>query len=373
MVITPAQQAPPTFRETTIDTAKHLSRRMERYLKTTEAGYQRMARIRHSMIESPANCHPVDRRLGFPEQYKSRIIRGLIHVANFLEEIAEACADISSLTERLVRNTISAGEKPDLALVIASAVGRVLTGNLNIVGFSIHKASGAGFYALSSLVSLGVVGLTKTPLGAQRSAARIEKVLRENPRSIGLYEPVSETLLKRKEKILYKVLDKVDDAKHSKTRGQIGKWTRRQLRNCDSVPANNTALRKTNCSYMWNHLHQYGKITRCLMQIGYGVFFGVNKILASFDKHVATTLGERMFASRTGSLLGCRLGFTCSVGIAAAISVPMSPFLIGISAGGAIACGFALILLLLARANVHYLCDWKGNIRDHSAVRSLAM
>lgn len=372
MPITGTQQAPPFFRETSSDTGRHLAHRMEKYLGENEAGYRRIARIRQAMIHSPANCHPIDRRLGMAEQYKSPTIRSLIHVANCLEEVAEACADVSSLTERLVRNTISSGEKADLALIVSSAIARVATGYLNLFGFSVHKVSGAGLYALSTLVSLSVVGLSKTPLGAHRSPERIAQIHSENPRSIGLYEPIARTLLKHKENLLYRVLDKVGQSEHSKTGGLISKWARRHLRNCNSVPSHNTALRKTNCSYMLKHLHQYGRVTQSLMHIGYNIFFGVNKVLVSFDKHIATAAGEHLLARRTGSVLGCRLGFTASVGAAAGISVPMSALLVGISTVGAIACGVAIISLLLARANVYFFKDWKGNIRDPDLVKFLA-
>lgn len=99
------------------------------------------------------------------------------------------------------------------------------------------------------------------------------------------------------------------------------------------------------------------------MHIAYGTFQGINKLLVSYDKHIGVAIGNHLLGKKLGSVLGCRLGMTVSVGAAAAISIPMSPFLVGISTVGAIACGVALLALMLAKLNVQLIHDWKGNIQ----------
>ena len=99
---------------------------------------------------------------------------------------------------------------------------------------------------------------------------------------------------------------------------------------------------------MWKNLHQYGPVTRALMHFAYFTFQFINKVLVSYDKHLGTAIGERLLAKKTGSILGCRLGLTAGVGLAAGLSIPLSPLLVGISTVAAAVCGVALVALLLA-------------------------
>ena len=279
-----------------------------------------------------------------------------------MEEIAESCADISGLAERLVRYMISSGDKNDLALVLASAVGRIVAGQLNLVGMAVHKVAGASLYALSSLLSLATWGLAKTRLGALRSQAEMAELKAEKSRPIRLYEPVANTLLNGKETVLGHLLRKLEQRSGSVMVSAIRQWARHLHRGHSLVCSNDPQRRKGHCSYMWKNLHQYGPVTRALMHFAYFTFQFINKVLVSYDKHLGTAIGERLLAKKTGSILGCRLGLTAGVGLAAGLSIPLSPLLVGISTVAAAVCGVALVALLLAKSNVHLFQDWKGNI-----------
>lgn len=124
---------------------------------------------------------------------------------------------------------------------------------------------------------------------------------------------------------------------------------------------------------MLNNLQEYGPVTRALMQFSYGTFQGVNKLFVSYDKYIGTALGRRFIAKKTGDMLGCRIALTLSIGTAAAISVPMSPFIIGFSAVGAMACSASLAALLLAKLNVALFNDWKGSAYASYNTKFLAM
>ncbi|BET26182.1 hypothetical protein RGQ30_16830 [Limnobacter thiooxidans] len=357
-----AQTHHASFTKESFQAIKHFTRRVDTYLDRNEAGFERMARVRKTMQASPGNCHYIDRKLTTPEQYKSPLMRGLVHVCDCMEEIAESCADISGLAERLVRYMISSGDKNDLALVLASAVGRIVAGQMNLVGMAVHKVAGASLYALSSLLSLATWGLAKTRLGALRSQAEMAELKAEKSRPIRLYEPVANTLLKGKETVLGHLLRKLEQRSGSVMVSAIRQWARHLHRGHSLVCSNDPQRRKGHCSYMWKNLHQYGPVTRALMHFAYFTFQFINKVLVSYDKHLGTAIGERLLAKKTGSILGCRLGLTAGVGLAAGLSIPLSPLLVGISTVAAAVCGVALVALLLAKSNVHLFQDWKGNI-----------
>lgn len=349
------------FTKESFQAIKHFTRRVDTYLDRNEAGFERMARVRNAMLASPTNCHAIDRMLTRPEQYKRPIMRGLVHVCDCVEELAESCADVSGLTERFVRYMISSGEKNDLALVLSSAIGRIVSGQLNLLGMAVHKVAGASLYALSSVLSLATCGLAKTRLGALRTTVEMAKLKAGESQPIRLYEPFANALLKGKETVVGHVLKKVEGKDGSVMVSSIRQWARHLHRGHSLVSSNDPQRRKGHCSYMWNNLHQYGSVTRGLMHFAYFAFQFVNKVMVSYDKHLGTAIGERLLAKKTGSILGCRLGLTAGVGLAAGLSIPMSSLLVGISTAGAMVCGVALLAMLLAKANVHLFQDWKGN------------
>jgi len=77
-----------------------------------DMGFERIAKLRAKILKGTAHAHVCDRSLVVPEQYRSRGLRALIHLAKHSEEMAEGIADLSGLAERLTRNLISSGENP---------------------------------------------------------------------------------------------------------------------------------------------------------------------------------------------------------------------------------------------------------------------
>lgn len=327
-----------------------------------DMGFERIAKLRAKILKGTAHAHVCDWSLVVPEQYRSRGLRALIHLAKHSEEMAEGIADLSGLAERLTRNLISSGEKSDMALVIASAVGRVISGQLNLSGMAVHKVAGAALYGVSSILSIAALGLINSGLATRRTEAEIAKALTRSSFDSSAYLIVARKLLACKEQLLTKILNKTGKPE-SRRHCVIQSWARYMSRHRSSVPQHLTSKRKANCNYIWQNLHQYGPVTRSLMHIAYGTFQGINKLLVSYDKHIGVAIGNHLLGKKLGSVLGCRLGMTVSVGAAAAISVPMSPLLIGISTVGAMACGVALLALMLAKLNVQLTHGWKGNIQ----------
>lgn len=336
---------------------------MDNYVNNYDTGFERIAKLRAKILAKAGHTHEFDRALVLPEQYRSRGLRALIHLAKYTEEIAEGIADISGLAERLTRNLISSGEKPDLALVIASGVGRVISGQLNLAGMAVHKVAGAALYGVSSILSLAALGMIKTGLGTRRIQAEVSHAGTKSHFDSSAYLSVARTMLASKERLLSAILNKIgkrEDRRHC----VIQRWVKYMSRRQSSVPQHLVSKRRTNCNYIWQNLHQYGPLTRSLMHVAYGTFQGINKLLVSYDKHIGVAIGNKLLGKKIGSVLGCRLGMTASVGTAAAISVPMSPLLVGVSTVGAMACAVALLMLTLAKLNVQLTHDWKGNIQQ---------
>lgn len=326
-----------------------------------ETGYQRIRRVRANTDRVQNRARTFDQVLAHPEQFQSRTLRGLIHLSRYMEELGEATSDISGLTERAVRNLISSGEKNDMAKIIAAALGRVVSAQLNLFGVALHKVIGTACYGLSSILSVGVLAFATSRHAKLRSPEQIERsLLRGNNHHSG-YLLVAKKLLGMKEQQLEKVLRKTS-GKGSSKQYAIHRWAKRMSRNHGSVGEHLSSQRRTHSNYMLNNLHQYGAVTRGLMQFSYLTFQGVNKLFVSYDKHIGTALGRRIVGKHAGDMLGCRLALTATVGGAAALSIPMSPLIVGLSTAGAIACGVALTALLLAKANVYYFYDWKGDI-----------
>jgi len=355
----PGQFTPSTA---TFRPARSLTKRLDNYMNNYDMGFERVAKIRAKVLSKTGHTHGFDKALVLPEQYRSRGVRALIHLAKHTEEMAEGLADISGLAERLTRNLISSGEKSDMALVIASAVGRVISGQLNLGGMAVHKVAGAALYCVSSILSIAALGLIKTGMTTLRTEAEIAQATTRSSFDSSAYLIVARKLLACKEQILTKILDKTGKTENRRNCA-IQSWVKYMSRHRSSVPEHLVSKRQANCNYIWQNLHQYGLVTRSLMHIAYGTFQGINKLLVSYDKHVGVAIGNHLLGKKLGIVLGCRLGMTVSVGAAAAISIPMSPFLVGISTVGAIACGVALLALMLAKLNVQLIHDWKGNIQ----------
>ena len=209
-------------------------------MRNHETGFERISRVRQNVLNKTAHTHSFDQRLAHPEQFKNRGIRALIHVAKHLDELAESCADISGVTERLTRNLISSGEKADLSLVMASALGRVISGQLNIGGVAVHKVAGAGLYALSTLLSVAALALTCSQSVGIRSEAEIEQARRTSSFDSSAYLLISEKLLDKKETMLGKLLDRQGQAELQAWAGRrnraLADWARLLHPPADPLP-----------------------------------------------------------------------------------------------------------------------------------------
>ncbi len=342
-----------------------ITRRLDRYLHNYEASYQRMGRVRRQVLEGhvPAQQKPhwVDRTLAHPERYKNPFIRALIHIAKTTEELAEGITDISGMTERFTRNLISSGEKADLALVIGSAVGRVVSGQLSWLGFALHKAVGASLYGVSSLASVAALALSQTKFGTMRDVDPAKKSDKPGLFEKNIYEVTSNRLLAIKHLVVKRFA--CSSNHHAKLNG----WASYMLRNNNTNNEKSATQRRANCNYMWQNLHQYGPITKALMHVAYGVFQGVNKLGVSYDKHCGSLLARKVLSKKMGELMGTRLAMALTVATATALSVPLAPLTVGLSSIGAIACGVALLALLAAKANVKFNFDWDGDISPPKA------
>jgi hypothetical protein len=346
-----------------INPCRNLTKKLDHYINHYELAFERTARVRQEVLNQPNKLHFIDRTLTHPEQFKSGSIRALIHLSRHLEELGEVCADVSGLTERLARNVISSGAKPDLSLVIASAIGRIISAQFYLSGLATHKVAGASLYALSSLVSLAVIGATKTKLGEYRTLSEIELAKQNSNFDHSARLTIARNLLNIKQTVLHN-LDRYTRKNHNDLSVTLNKWVRYMSRSHRSVPENLTCARRSNCNYMWKNLHQYGPVTRGLMHFAYGTFQGINKLMVSYDKYLGTALSKHLMQKKTGEILGCRLGLTLSVATAAALSIPISTTVISLSTIGMIACGVAFLALLGAKANVSLRGDWKGNIQQ---------
>ena len=268
-------------------------------MKSYENGFERICRVRQNVLNKTGNTHRFDQRLSNPEQFRNPGIRALIHLAKYLDELAESCADISGVTERLTRNLISAGNKPDMSLIIASAVGRIVSGQLNFPGFSIHKAAGAGLYAVSSLLSVAALALTSSKNVRIRSEAEIKKARQSSNFDVSGHLFVARRLLKMKEGLLHHPFVQPLNSNGEKRKDPCV-LVKRLSRQYSETDPRFAILRKTNSNYMWKNLHQYGPVTRALMHTAYGTFQGINKLGVSFDKHLGTLIGNKLLKKQIG-------------------------------------------------------------------------
>lgn len=344
-------------------------KRLEAWLNKQETAYERLHRIRNQVRLSPGVESRFDQLFSDPQRFTNPVLRSLVYVGQYLEELAEACADISGVTERLTRNLISGGEKSDLPMVISSAVGRVISGQFNLLGIAMHKAAGACLYGLSTVASgLALLICLKPAWAAQRTEEEY-RAAADNSRigeSLGL--SLSREILNSKESLISKALDSSN--RHAFPCRQKARKLLKYLSSRHTSDHSSRAWsRKRNASYIWNNLHQYGLVTRSLMRLAHGLFQTINRLSVSIDKHTGTWIGRKILKPCTGEILGCRLGMMLSVGAAAAISIPLSPYLVGIWTVGAAACGVALLAIILAKINVEVSGDWKGDISKPRKLR----
>lgn len=335
---------------------------LDRYLRSYKMAFDRVANIRKKTFSGSSQVHAFDRTLAQPEQFKSSTLRALIHLSKRVEELAEAVSDISGVTERFTRNLISSGDQADMAQVIGSAVGRIVSSQLYCGGVAIHKVIGTGLYLVTGLISLGVLAYSNSRYVARRSPAEIEFAIQQAQSDTSYYRMAARRLLASKESVIEKLMEKTANSNNTSSQ-KVHKWAKCMSRKYRAKHAHLASKQQAYCSYIWANLHQYGPVTRSLMHVAQGIFLGINKLGVSFDKHIGAAVGTYLLGKRVGDILGCRIGLTLSVASAAAISVPLAPFIVGISGVGAVACGVAFVAMGLAKMNVVISKDWKGNIQ----------
>jgi hypothetical protein len=336
-------------------------------IQNYEMGYKRIRTIRAQITQAKIHQKPYshfDDILSNPAMFRSSFLRGLINTAKGVEEVAETCADISSVTEKLFRNMFSSGKKSDLAQIAGAATGRYVSGLCKSGSFAINKMAGSGLYGLASLLSGIAILLAYTPLGAQRSQQEIAE-LHKNPRfDWSMYTHVAKACQKGKEHVLKRIENTANQhlPNHNKA---ILAIVRRLSRKSKDSNAAYARMRRSNCSYMWKNQHQYDNLNKTLLKSAYFTFNIANKAICSYDKHLGLLLSDLLVSKAVGKVLGTRLSMTITVGAAAVVSYYMAPFLFSLSTIGAMACGVAFLMLLAAKVNAHYFGGWKGNLEPY--------
>lgn len=339
----------------------------------------------------------LDSVLSYPEQFEYRGMRYLVHAAKHVEELGETIADLSGMVERLVKNVLSRGKTANSAQVFAAGVGRTTTMFLSTPGFAVHKALGAALYALSCGLSAVALLAAATPLGkkrdltaqlkalqlapvasqdenqdkepllkvpttntdAQHDPETLKAALKNSPFAHSIVNDTSRLLLAGKEKAMHALYNKANGS--STGANMMRGMAKRLSRKLGEYGPETRHLHKYDSSYIWGHLHQYGPITRALMSSAHLIYTVVNRLGASFDKYIGSAIGRVLYKPLVGRVLGHRLGMLCSTSLATLISSLLAPFIVGISATGAMACGLTLLLMQAAALSAR-LEGWKGDI-----------
>lgn len=312
-------------------------------------------------ISFPKHSHWIDRLdsvLCQPEQFKYRGMRYIVHAAKHAEEMGETIADLSGMIERLVQNVLSPGKASNTAQILGAGAGRATTMTLTFPGFAVHKALGAGLYALSCGLSAVALLAANTPLGAKRSVEKHQQALKESRFAHSVVRDTSRLLLTGREKTMRALYNKAGNRQGSELLKSVAK---RLSRTMGAYGPEAHHLHQHDTDYIWGHLHQYGPITRALMSSAHLVYTVVNRLGASFDKYLGSSIGRMVFKPMAGRILGHRLGMLVSTCLATYISMLLAPFIVGISATGAMACGLTLLLMQAAKLS-SYLEGWKGDI-----------
>lgn len=336
-------------------------RRLDRYIDNYEPSFERMAKARNAIRSNDCRVQRFDHILACPERINSKSLRALVHASKYLEELGEAISDLSGWIERAWRNVLSGGNKNDIAQVLGSGLGRVISGFASTPGIAVHKVAGACLLGLSAITGgLAVVGVTA--LGAKRRLFTEHRPLNQGGHfETSIYQEVAGATSKAKSKVLNRLMNKLDKAGYPQEHA-LHKWCRHLSPHHTIHNESDNWARRTHCNYIWKNLHQYGGVTKALMYSAYGVFQGVNKIMGSYDKYLGAELGKRVIAKKLGNLLGLKIGLCLAAGVAAGLSVPMAPLVVGLSTVCACACAFALLALVAAKLNVQHGHDWRGNL-----------
>ena len=118
-------------------------RRLDRYIDNYEPSFERMAKARNAIRSNDCRVQRFDHILACPERISSKPLRALVYLSKYLEELGEAVTDLSGWIERASRNTLSGGNKNDIAQVLGSGLGRIISGFASTPGIAVHKVAGA--------------------------------------------------------------------------------------------------------------------------------------------------------------------------------------------------------------------------------------
>lgn len=336
-------------------------RRLDAYIGGYKSSLDRMKEARDAVRQGAPNVSSVDRILACPERVTSKLLRGLIYASKYSEELGEAISDLSGLVERASRNVLSSGKKNDIAQVLGAGLGRVISGFASAPGVSVHKVSAACLLGLSAITG-GIAVLSVTAFGGKRKLLAEHRPLSEGGHfETSMYQEIAGVTSKAKARALGRLMNELDKAGYPKDHA-LHKWCRHLSPHHTIHKKAENRARRTHCNYIWKNLHQYGKVTKALMNSAYGVFQGVNKITGSFDKYLGAEIGNRFLAKKMGTLLGLKVGLCVAAGIAAGLSALTAPLVVGLSTISACACAFALLALVAAKMNVYYRNDWLGNV-----------
>ena len=326
-----------------------------------EMAYKRIRRIRSEIELHKTNTKPYsqfDEVLSNPMVFKNTWIRRLIYTAERLEEMGEACADLSSLAEKIARNLFSCGKKSDLIQIGAAALGRSISAQTQYASWSIPKLAGSGLFCLSAILSVLAIKMANTKLGSRvqtphsEIAAELQQIQ---------FRTLAKKLQRGKECILHKT------EKFSNSHAQAAKPVFKKILN--SLSRQNTQndgayprSHRMDCDYMLRHTHQYGRLNKALLKTAFYTFNVVNKLLCSYDKHIAMFVVEKGLAKLTGEILGARLALTVTAAAAAVVGFFCSQVGFALATVGMVACGFAFALVVAAKLNAQYRGNWKGDI-----------
>jgi hypothetical protein len=341
-----------------------------KHVESFEMAYKRFRRIRaeNAALGSQVPqtfAHKMDKVLSRPECFKNSGMRWLVGSAKVFEELAESCGESNAYIERLVRNLLSAGNKNNFTHMVGGGVGRVVTGLWYAPGFAVHKVAGAGFYGLSLLATFSAMALSTTSYGEQASPAQLQRNLAKSHFDSSIYSVVSSSLEKTRSLLLGRLAKSPIF-----NQGKLGKFTKGVSNYYSRSPAYSVYVsarsRRGNSDYMWKHRHQYGAITKALLNVSYYTLLGVNRLGGSYDKYLGSFLAKQFLSRYVGQILGNRLGLSVGIALSAGLSVLISPLVIGTSTVAAAACAFSLLMLLAAKSNVLLGGDWKGDIEPYS-------
>ena len=337
-----------------------------KHVESYKMSYKRMRDVRKKTSNlmdgtgKPSFAQKIDIVLTQPEHFRYSGMRWLVGSAKVFEELAEACGESNAYIERLVRNLLSAGNKTNFTHMLGGGVGRVVTALFYGPGFAMHKAAGLGLYGLSLMTTVAALALSMTPCGKRASPEQLARNRAKSAFDRSVYSEVSTRLAKTRTSLL-NGLGKAPLLNRGPT-GRLTAWAARYYARKPTQADASVRSRRTHSDYMWKNRHQYGRLTRGLLNASYYSLLVINRLGGSFDKYLGSFLAKNGLSRRMGEILGNRVGLTIGFSLSFGLSFLVAPLVIGTSGVAACACAFSFLALMAAKANVRYRDDWKGEL-----------